>query len=393
MRSGSSLALRLALCLLVVATGLIPPAAAAQQGPDPEGSVIEIRLHPDGNATFVVSTTFRLDSQADRERFEDRAEEFTLGRSDATFSLDPFRNAAAAAADATGRSMDVRLLGRRSDSTNTTGRLSLVFEWTAFSQVRADRLHVGDTFETANGTWLRRLGSDQELVIRPPENYAVNASFVRPRSGGVLRVAGPATFDPGDVYAVYERTEETPVTTTITSTDATPTTASSTTTDDDPGLDLSVLPLIGGLVIGMAAVALGLYAASRDEDEDGGGDEGPSPAGRGDGGYGGRPTVEPAGGADGSAGEDAGRGDAAVDGGDAPVDEVLLSDEERVERLLRENGGRMKQANIVRETGWSNAKVSQLLSSMADAGQVSKLRIGRENLISLPEADGRADDE
>ena len=69
----------------------------------------------------------------------------------------------------------------------------------------------------------------------------------------------------------------------------------------------------------------------------------------------------------------------------SPVDEELLSDEERVERLLADNGGRMKQAQIVSETGWSNAKVSQLLSSMDDDDRVDKLRIGRENLISLPE--------
>ena len=62
----------------------------------------------------------------------------------------------------------------------------------------------------------------------------------------------------------------------------------------------------------------------------------------------------------------------------------LLSDEERVERLLAENGGRMKQSKIVEETRWSTAKVSQLLSSMDEADRVEKLRIGRENLISLP---------
>jgi hypothetical protein len=70
-----------------------------------------------------------------------------------------------------------------------------------------------------------------------------------------------------------------------------------------------------------------------------------------------------------------------------PVDETLLSDEERIERLLEHNGGRMRQADIVKETGWSNAKVSQLLSSMAEQDQVDKLRIGRENLISFPDVD------
>ena len=68
------------------------------------------------------------------------------------------------------------------------------------------------------------------------------------------------------------------------------------------------------------------------------------------------------------------------------IDLSLLSDEERVERLLETNGGRMRQAAIVDETGWSDAKVSQLLSAMADDERVEKLRLGRENLISLPEA-------
>jgi uncharacterized membrane protein len=45
----------------------------------------------------------------------------------------------------------------------------------------------------------------------------------------------------------------------------------------------------------------------------------------------------------------------------------------------------MRQADIVAETGWSDAKVSQLLSAMADEGRVEKLRLGRENLISLPD--------
>jgi uncharacterized membrane protein len=55
----------------------------------------------------------------------------------------------------------------------------------------------------------------------------------------------------------------------------------------------------------------------------------------------------------------------------------------------------MKQSRIVEETRWSTAKVSQLLSSMADEGRVEKLRIGRENLISLPEEgiDGTLDTE
>ena len=70
---------------------------------------------------------------------------------------------------------------------------------------------------------------------------------------------------------------------------------------------------------------------------------------------------------------------------DISTDPALLSDEERIEQLLSRNGGRMRQASIVDKTGWSDAKVSQVLSVMAEENRVDKLRLGRENLISLPE--------
>lgn len=61
----------------------------------------------------------------------------------------------------------------------------------------------------------------------------------------------------------------------------------------------------------------------------------------------------------------------------------LLTDEDRVRHLLDRHGGRMKQSMIVEETEWSKAKVSRLLSAMADDGEIQKLPIGRENLIAL----------
>jgi hypothetical protein len=74
------------------------------------------------------------------------------------------------------------------------------------------------------------------------------------------------------------------------------------------------------------------------------------------------------------------------------TDEELLADDDRVVRMLREHGGRMKQVKIVEETGWSKSKVSMLLSDMEEDDTISKLRVGRENVISLaghePEAAG-----
>lgn len=75
----------------------------------------------------------------------------------------------------------------------------------------------------------------------------------------------------------------------------------------------------------------------------------------------------------------------------AVTDEELLSDEARVEQLLADHGDRMKQVDIVDATGWSKAKVSTLLTEMAEEGRISKLRIGRENIITLESSDSVVD--
>jgi hypothetical protein len=60
-----------------------------------------------------------------------------------------------------------------------------------------------------------------------------------------------------------------------------------------------------------------------------------------------------------------------------------LTDKEVIVDILEDNDGRMKQARIVDATGWSKSKVSMLLSEMEDDGDITKLRVGRENIISL----------
>jgi hypothetical protein len=77
--------------------------------------------------------------------------------------------------------------------------------------------------------------------------------------------------------------------------------------------------------------------------------------------------------------------------GTALADSLPLTDEDRVKRLLRENGGRLQQGEFVERTEWSKSKVSRLLSRMEEDGDVEKITIGRENLVVL--ADGEPDDE
>ncbi|ELZ10984.1 hypothetical protein C479_09243 [Halovivax asiaticus JCM 14624] len=68
------------------------------------------------------------------------------------------------------------------------------------------------------------------------------------------------------------------------------------------------------------------------------------------------------------------------------AEDRLVSDEELIERMLRAETGRMRQSEIVEITDWSKAKVSRRLSEMADGGSITKVRVGRENLICLGDA-------
>jgi len=377
MRFGPRLAL---LCLLLLAAtaplAAVEPAAATPAGqPEanetlaPESTTLTVQLRADGDATWTVSTAFVLEDENDTQAFERLAADFEAGNSDATFDIATFERAAGAASEATGREMRIRNVRYDTpvnETENTTvGRLVVRFRWTNFTEEAGNRIRVGDAFNTTDGTWLPGLTSRQTLVVRPPPAYSVETAPVPPRDG-VLRWEGPTSFEPGYLGQVVY-TGETPT--------PSPSPTPTPTPNGPDGPSLGAVELIGGGLLVLAAFALGGYAlARRDGDPFDGapaGTDGSDPGA----GTGAAETSDTAGAA-------AGAADEPVD--DEP-DTELLSDEERVEHLLESNGGRMKQATIVEETGWSNAKVSQLLSAMDEEGQVNKLRIGRENLISLPD--------
>ncbi|SEM03565.1 helix-turn-helix transcriptional regulator [Haloferax larsenii] len=67
----------------------------------------------------------------------------------------------------------------------------------------------------------------------------------------------------------------------------------------------------------------------------------------------------------------------------------ILTDEDRVVQLLRENDGWVYQSTIVESNNWSKSKVSRLLSRMCDDGTIEKISVGRQNIVaekgSMPE--------
>jgi len=369
MSAGARVALivTLLVALLTVAAGHVATASATSPQVDagePTNVTTIVDVRANGDARWTVTTTFELTSEAEREGFRRLADAFESGET-STLGLDAFRRASSLAGDATGREMSITDVERRtapeSAIENGTGRLTVAFTWTNFGYVEDNRLVIDDAFETGDGAWLSGLDEGETLVIRAPEGGAVVDANVPPKNG-TLRWTGPAHLNASTLeveFAVQGGPSPTP-----------------------PGSSVGSLPLVGLFALGLVVAALVVYLARRD----GGFDLPPFPAAeseresdRGTGGTGGT-EVEP-------------KQPPATEPGPEPIDEPepidseLLSDEERVERLLERNGGRMKQASIVKETGWSNAKVSQLLSSMEEEGRIDKLRIGRENLISFPDED------
>ena len=74
----------------------------------------------------------------------------------------------------------------------------------------------------------------------------------------------------------------------------------------------------------------------------------------------------------------------------AEPDPELLSNEEQVMRLIEANGGRMKQQTVVQELGWTDAKTSKVVSTLREEGELESFRIGRENVLRVPDDEERS---
>jgi hypothetical protein len=392
------------------ATALATAPAVAQVESDTEPSTgIRVELQSDTDAQWTITHRYRLTGSDEIAAFRALGTEFENGRANVALDASVFRNIASEAAESTGRNMVVRDVTREAsvernetaagngtvtatsvatttpENETATGVLRLSFTWTNFLERRDDStLQLGDVFTTGDGdTWLSSLGDDQRLTIVTPPGYVISrTSFPIQQQNGSLIIDGPREFSEAERLSVTYRAS-----------------------------DQAELPwplIIGGGVAVVVVVAIA-YVRSRDprrgssEPANGpamtnGGESAVDGSDSTPASEAGPPTPEPTSPDAAATGPPPGTDEAEPETGEAEPetesesepDFDLLSDEERVEYLLEQRGGRMKQANIVKETGWSDAKVSQLLSSMADAGRVEKLRLGRENLISLPdeEVDG-----
>ena len=76
----------------------------------------------------------------------------------------------------------------------------------------------------------------------------------------------------------------------------------------------------------------------------------------------------------------------ADDGDDALAEagEELLTDGERIRRLLLQSGGQMRQTALVSELPWSSSTVSRKLTELEERGEVSRIQVGRGKVVFYP---------
>ncbi|MFB6073561.1 MAG: helix-turn-helix transcriptional regulator [Haloarculaceae archaeon] len=386
-----SVVVGLAALVLVGAVVVLPAdpagteASSVSQTGGFDRTVFGVTAYENGSVQWSISLFTPLENATEEANFQSFARDFE--RNDTQLFADFRRQATGLVAEAeneTDRRMTARNFARsaRIDyGGSTTGVVRMSFLWTNASVVRGDRVILADIY---GGTAGLTLGADQQYVVQAgPELDVVDArpdpdsrTTIEPDS---VSWRGDRQFAPNRprVDLAPESTPTPTSTATPTSTGggvpgsgnattATPTAtpAGNTAGDDgDTGGPGALGMLVAAvLLVALAGVVLTAWRTGAIDRLRRGG------------------SSEPA-----SVGGDDPTGGAAAEAAEEPAvpDEELLSDSDRVVRLLEDNGGRMKQVRIVEETDWSKSKVSMLLSDMEDEGEISKLRVGRENIISL----------
>ena len=338
------------------------PAHSQSEGPgffqasvDPDIVYMTAAVREDGTAEWAVEYRVRLDDDNATRAFEsvqadieDDPDSFT-----ARFA-DGMARTVASAENATGREMaleSVTVSAERQTFGQEYGVVTYRFTWTAFTTTDGDRIRAGDA--------LAELFLDEEttLEIAYPEGYEVASVQPRPsenRSSAVVW-RGPIDFGADEPRVAVA-----------------------------PGAGGSQVPLLAGVALVLVAVAGGAVLLARRRGTGEGAVDVAAAGATGTDGTGAATA------GDGAAGDTEGEraatgtGTAADDEGEEPPEE-LLSNEERVIKLLDESGGRIKQQRIAEAFDWTDAKTSQVVGTLRDDDAVETFRIGRENVVTLPE--------
>lgn len=341
--------LAVAVAAAILLSLALPAAGAGPAGPgaddrlaqqvDADSVRMTAALQPNGDARWTVTYRVRLDDENETAAFESLQDDVEDDPDNYTARFaDRMRATAAAAENETGREMAVRnvTVDARTQSVPSYGILEYMFLWTNFAVADGDTIRAGDAVA---GLFLDR---QTTFVVRWPSGYGLET--VRPEPTPELREnrslgwAGPREFAGDEPRVVVSES------------------AGSPGGDGGDGLPLGMLA--GAFVVAIALAAGALWYRRDGADEDGG-------------------TT----------------GVAATGADEEDPPEALMSNEEKVLKLVRDRGGRIKQQEIVEAFDWTEAKTSQVVRDLRDEGDLEGFRLGRENVLRLPEKGEDVDEE
>lgn len=351
------------ICIIgLLLTPAVAPLATASPSttssqPETDNTVTRIHVDRNGSAQWTITIRTRLDTDDRVSEYEAFQERF---RNDKSRYLDPFQERiqgiVANAANATGREMHaVNFIASTTiqEVPRRWGVVTYRFTWTNFAVTEGQTLVVGDVFQGG-----LHLAVNDTLEIETPTGYEITHSAPEPTSheDGVVTWVGREDFTDQHPRVVFS-----PVSDKETTTETRQTGTVSPEDDIGPGV------VIGGTLL-FALAGAGTYTLWRRRDDPVGRasttETEPEPTSRT------RTHTQP------STGQES---------PDATADAEIRTDAERVHVLLEAQDGRMRQAAIADELDWTASKTSRVVSDLVDEGRVEKLKLGRENLIDLPD--------
>jgi hypothetical protein len=363
-------------------------------------------LDEDGDANWRVVYRLVLDTEEAIQGFEELA---AAVEENTSAYLAPFeerlRLTADTAREATDRQMTVQNFSVRAEESvqpdTRFGEVTFEFEWDGFAPVDGEQVRAGDALDSLF------LDEQTSLTFRWTDRGRLTSHTPDAATAEDGRVVwrGPREFDRGEPRATVQfgATDSTPgdddssaggddsssgADDSATGTDDGTTgtdgaTGNSDTTQDDDSApsdsDSNSVPTLWVVVASLGLVALGTGVVIYLRQE--------------------TPVTED------SSETQPGESDTEAtdnESGDEqaePPDE-LLSNEEQVLKLVDDHGGRIKQKKVADELDWSAARTSQVVSTLREENRVETFRIGRENVLTLPDVDimseeseGREDDD
>lgn len=332
-RSAAALALASG-CLLAVL--LLSGSAASQMAADETRTHVEV--DEDGDAVFHLEVRTLLDTEEERAAFEEFADDV---ESDPESWLDDFRDDMTRLVErvdaATPRNMtatDFTVEARVESVPRERGIVVYSFRWSGFAVVEDD--HV--TVDGPLGGYI--LDEEDSLEITYPGGYGVVevSPDADSRGSRSVRWDGPRDFhedEPRLVVAPEGSIED----------EATDGEGERASDVETPAEDESfpLAPVVALMLLLTLAAATAYAVRTRNTEEEAGGES------------------------------------------EEDALEEAVPDRERVLNLVERADGRIKQKRVVEETGWSEAKVSQVTSELEDDGEIRKLRMGRENVLEALE--------